>query len=91
MSHILSRPAVVWVDTLQATPSPSGVLSSLALQLPLGSLNKKLTTELAMVKPEKHAGMTHLACVVVCMLHLGIMQYDCWGSPRESFAFAELL
>jgi hypothetical protein len=85
----LSRPALVWIDTLPATPRPSSVLSSLALQLPLSSLNKILTTK--MVKPEKHAGMVHLACPVICMLRSGVVQYDSRSSHRQSFVSAELL
>ncbi|KAG1799979.1 hypothetical protein EV424DRAFT_439541 [Suillus variegatus] len=56
------NPYRVW----PATPNPSSVLSNLALQLPLGSLNKMLTTKLTMVRPEKRAGMT-LRIVVICM------------------------
>jgi len=79
MSRILSHPALVWIDTLQATPNPSSVLSSLALQLLLGSSNKMLVIRFAMVRLEKHAGMTHLESVVICMLHSGTVQCDSWS------------
>ena len=54
VAYPIASPVLVWTYTLQAIPSLSSALSSLALQKPLGSFNRMLTTKRKRANLEKH-------------------------------------